>query len=458
MTEEYQKKPKLKTKLLPYQQRVVDRILKSPGLVVAHGLGSGKTLSSIAAGIGLSPEKMEVVVPAGLMENYKKEVKKHTRGEFPIDFLSLQGVSRDSTIPDSDFLVVDEAHRIRNMGKTYAALSKAIAKKRMLLTGSPIYNKPEDIAPLINLVAGKNILPTGTDFEKEFVKKPPTGLWALMPWVSNSPSITHKNELDKILNKWVDYHKDERGVDYPDVDYKNIEVPMNDRQTKLHDLAWGRMPFLTRLKVWKGLPPGKQDLSDLNKFQSQVRQISNSEVPFVASGVTDVVPKLKKAFSNFKSKLEHNPNHKALIYSNYLNTLKDYTKMLDKNSIPYAVYTGEQTERERKVIREAYNTGKIKALLVSSAGGEGLDLKGTREVQILEPHWNDEKIKQVIGRAIRHGSHASLPEKERQVKVERYTTYPTGIFGRRKKGIEDYLTEMSNQKENLNQQVLDLFK
>ena len=45
-------------------------------------------------------------------------------------------------------------------------------------------------------------------------------------------------------------------------------------------------------------------------------------------------------------------------------------------------------------------------LLLSDAGKEGLDLKETSQVHVLEPQWNDEKVEQVIGRAVRFKSHA----------------------------------------------------
>jgi hypothetical protein len=44
----------------------------------------------------------------------------------------------------------------------------------------------------------------------------------------------------------------------------------------------------------------------------------------------------------------------------------------------------------------------------------------TGGVHILEPHFNDEKINQVIGRAARYESHANLPEEDRNVQVYKY--------------------------------------
>ena len=448
----------LKSVLLPHQQRVVDRMQKQKGLVVAHGLGSGKTFSSIAAGVRLNPDKITVAVPASLKENYRKEISKHVEGDLPVEIESLQRAATRGEIGDSDLLIVDEAHRARNTSsKTFGVLRDSAAAKRMLLTASPIYNKPEDIAPLVNIAAGDEVLPTGTEFEKKYIKKPGEGLYALMPWVSSNPKVVKKKELGGLLNAWVDKHM-EQGGDFPDHSEKRIAVPMSKQQTKLHQMAWGELPLMVRMRMKKGLPPSKKDLQEINKFESQARQVSNTLKPFTPEGKdAPITPKLTTAFDNLKKKTESNPKHKALVYSNYLGSLDDYGKMLERDKIPYAKFTGQQKAKERKQIIEDYNAGKLKALLVSSAAGEGLDLKGTRQVQVLEPHWNEEKIRQVVGRAIRQGSHSHLPEKERHVEVEKYETYPKGLLGK-KTGVEQWLYDMSEQKDRLNRQVLDLIQ
>lgn len=57
-------------------------------------------------------------------------------------------------------------------------------------------------------------------------------------------------------------------------------------------------------------------------------------------------------------------------------------------------------------------------LMITSAGAEGLNLKAVRQVHALEPYWNQARLDQVFGRAVRVCSHAELPEEERS--VERY--------------------------------------
>jgi hypothetical protein len=62
----------------------------------------------------------------------------------------------------------------------------------------------------------------------------------------------------------------------------------------------------------------------------------------------------------------------------------------------------------------------IKVVLVSMAGSEGVDLKFIRQVHILEPWYNRNRIEQIEGRAVRHNSHKLLPFQERNVQVFLY--------------------------------------
>jgi hypothetical protein len=61
-----------------------------------------------------------------------------------------------------------------------------------------------------------------------------------------------------------------------------------------------------------------------------------------------------------------------------------------------------------------------KVFCITSAGAEGLSLKCVRGVHIMEPYWNDVRLKQVKGRAIRIGSHLELPEADRNVSIFTY--------------------------------------
>jgi len=68
------------------------------------------------------------------------------------------------------------------------------------------------------------------------------------------------------------------------------------------------------------------------------------------------------------------------------------------------------------------NGNKVKIVLISKAGSEGIDLKFIRQVHILEPWYNMNRVEQIIGRAVRNFSHKDLPFEKRNVQIFMYGT------------------------------------
>jgi superfamily II DNA or RNA helicase len=65
---------------------------------------------------------------------------------------------------------------------------------------------------------------------------------------------------------------------------------------------------------------------------------------------------------------------------------------------------------------------KIKVVLISQAGSEGLDFKVIRQIHILEPWYNMNRNEQIIGRGVRNFSHKDLPFDKRNVQIFLYGT------------------------------------
>jgi len=483
LVDELEKVAEVATPLLPHQQRVVDRIKKEdqPGLLVIHGLGSGKTLTSIAAHDALG-EKAEVVAPAALLGNYRKEREKHLKGPSPkADLMSMQNMATKGILPSAPVLIVDEAHRARDPNSaTFQALKGNTSKKRLLLSGSPFYNHPSDVASLVNLAADARILPHDKDeFTRRYITEKPVDPGLTQRFLNrfrspdaqvkpgSVPQLYSKNtpELRAAFEKWIDYHPGST-EGFPEVTRRTVEVPMTPAQLKVYDTLMGQAPPWVAAKIKRGLPPSKQEASQLNAFLGAVRQAVNTTAPFTP-GQPAEEPKIQKAFENLKTTLDSDPTARAVVYSNYLPAgIDPYKRRLDEAKIPYGEFTGQMPSKKRDQLVQDYNAGKLRALLLSSAGGEGLDLKGTRLMQILEPHWNYEKLKQVEGRGARYKSHLDLPEEKRKLLVENYlATRPQGLTSKAlgyvlnrapDKSVDEYLTQMSQDKANLIEQFRGL--
>lgn len=463
-----------KSPLLPHQQRIIEKLEKEdqPGLILMHGLGSGKTRSSIEAykKLGLPAE---VLLPAALKGNYEKELKKWV-GKNPKDvhIRSQQDLARKGANPEdfkNKLMIIDEAHRLRNEDtKLYKALKKVEPKKRLLLTGTPIYNHPSDIAKLINLAGGKDILPERLpEFEKEYI-----GAKTIFPSFAHrvlgvSPGqelfVKNKDYLRKVFHKLIDYHAG-NAEGFPEVSKEVVNVPMHESQQRIYKALMKDLPWHLRAKVSAGLPPNRKELDKLIPFLSGARMISNSTLGFDENEKNVVSPKIEKAFNYLKDQIAADPEYKGLVYSNYLQSgVEPYKKLLQQANIPYGEFTGDIKDSVRNQLVKDYNDNKLRALIVSSAGGEGLDLKGTRLVQLLEPHFNNEKIKQVIGRAARYKSHEALSPEKRKVMIQHYLSSlnPTILEKLRRKkptSTDEYLQNLADEKEKLNNEFIKLIK
>jgi hypothetical protein len=106
----------------------------------------------------------------------------------------------------------------------------------------------------------------------------------------------------------------------------------------------------------------------------------------------------------------------------------------------------------------------IKVLMITSSGSEGINLRNTRYVHLLEPYWHPVRTEQVIGRARRICSHKNLKEEFRTVKVFLYITVFTDAqkaqFNTKEEQetTDEYLNKISTEKETINSALTKAMK
>ncbi len=147
-----------------------------------------------------------------------------------------------------------------------------------------------------------------------------------------------------------------------------------------------------------------------------------------------------------------------------------YSHYLNKSKSPkYAIYSGMEKDEDRINIINKFTSydnrygDKIKILMITAAGAEGLDLKNIRQVHILEPYWNEVKIEQVIGRAQRRRSHIDLPKNEQNIDIYRYY----GVFSNSQKNqtkeymkttTDEFIYHIAKKKKVITDEILQIFK
>jgi len=143
-------------------------------------------------------------------------------------------------------------------------------------------------------------------------------------------------------------------------------------------------------------------------------------------------------------------------------TMKPPTNKKDFMPARYAMITGDprlspNNDFEVKGLTNDDNKdgNKVKVILISKAGSEGIDFKFIRQVHILEPWYNMNRIEQIIGRGVRNFSHKDLPFEKRNVQIFMYGT----ILGDNKEEAADlYVFRVAELKATQTGNVTRLLK
>jgi len=126
-------------------------------------------------------------------------------------------------------------------------------------------------------------------------------------------------------------------------------------------------------------------------------------------------------------------------------------KKLSKDGLRYCEFHGGIEKDVRKINKQIFNLSEnkygkhCKIIMISPAGAEGINLNNVRQVHILEPYWNEVRIEQVIGRALRFCQHKDLPMDERKVDVFRYKM----VRKNGKETTDEKMESISRKKNNL---------
>ena len=183
----------------------------------------------------------------------------------------------------------------------------------------------------------------------------------------------------------------------------------------------------------------------IGKYSSKIKSITNNILKskgivliysqFIDGGAIPIALALESlGFTRFGTKassLFKKPPTASIDANTYLP--RDEMERPDEfRPATYTMITGEAALSPDKVFdlqnltdEDNKNGEKIKVVIISMTGSEGIDFKNLRQVHILEPWYNLSLIEQIIGRAVRTCSHKQLAFKERNVEIFLYGTMMT---------------------------------
>ena len=381
--------------LKKHQLNVSNKLVKEYGIIAVHSVGTGKTLTAISASQCLLNkgivEHIIVITPTSLQKNFITQAIQYGLTQKQLDtyytFYTIQGISNavesgKAISPNKSLIIIDEAHNLRTIGGSrFESIFKYTkkAERVLLLTATPLINYPSDIINLVALAKSEN--PISEDkFNKMIQDK-------------------NKSEFKKYIGKIFNFHiKDSNNSDpnFPSKKILEIFLPMDTNYLKIYEAIEQGQEH--KIMDFKG--------KNIHVFYNGLRRASNI--------IENKSPKVEW----IKEKIISEPNAKYVIFSHFINMgIVPVMKWLNKVKINYAHVTGDLGIEERGEAVLKYNTDEINVLFISKAGSEGLDLKNTRYIIIMESAWNENSIEQIIGRGVRYKSHELSSKSKRHVTI-----------------------------------------
>ncbi|WP_142783912.1 DEAD/DEAH box helicase [Changchengzhania lutea] len=408
----------IKATLYPYQKEGVAFSVFKKGVIVADEMGLGKTLQAITTAI-LKKEifnfkKTLVVCPASVKHQWKNEILKFSNESaivvegYPDDrnkiylndtsffhIVNYETILRDlSSINKSgyDFVILDEAQKIKNYETKTANSVKAIDRKHALvITGTPLENKLLDLYSIVQFLDQKFLAPQWEFSYQHCIfdskhKNKIRGYYNLQ---------NLKKRLDAIL---IRRGKQEVFEQLPDVIQKDIFVSLSDEQAGMHaSFARGIASILS--KKFKTT----YDWQKLMHLLTNMRMVCDSS--YLIDKETHYSPKLIELKDILIEKLDiKNTDRKIIIFSEWVTMLGLISDMLKKEGITFTTLTGKVPVKKRgALIKEFEDNPDCRIFLSSESGGTGLNLQIADTVINFELPWNPAKKNQRIGRIDRIG-------------------------------------------------------
>jgi SNF2 family DNA or RNA helicase len=365
--------------LLDYQQKVLDFLShpKNRHVLVVHGTGCGKT--TLACYITKEflekqiVQSVQIVAPVTIHGQVTETLEKLNVKNWNVSILSYNSFLHDVDSTNS-LLIVDEAHNLRTKkGKMAKRCIKSCSQavKVLLMTATPFVNNSND---LMNLV--KMCFPQTID--------------------TRVPLIRHLQSLN------IFFKERPLSEDYPTFEVNKVGI----RMTKEEKVNYEK--FLKKQQ----LESFDVEIYDrIGKLGNTFMIHTNGMRRVGDSGIFAKLKYLEETLDKYD---------KQIIFSSWTKAgLGQIAEILNSKKIPYGIITGAIDKKKRTEYVKQYNSNEINMLIFSKAGGEGIDLKGTRRVVILEPGWNVVVEQQAMHRAIRYKSHSHLPVDQRHVLVEK---------------------------------------
>lgn len=183
-------------------------------------------------------------------------------------------------------------------------------------------------------------------------------------------------------------------VTMPEVVVSHTAVELGPAQKKRYEEL--RKGIITRLSE-TGRPVSKQESSGVFL---RARQITSGLANLDAARSGESA-KLDKLVDQLTGDIAGEPH---VVYCYFRPTLADLAERLQKAGVQNVRIWGEQHEADQRNALRMFNSGAANVMLITDAGGMGLNLQRARRMTIVDPPLTGGRLAQIVGRVRRDGS------------------------------------------------------
>ncbi|XP_020283574.1 DNA repair and recombination protein RAD54-like [Pseudomyrmex gracilis] len=445
------------------------RIEDAYGCIMADEMGLGKTLQCITLlwtllkqGPEAKPliEKAIIVAPSSLVKNWHNELNKWLQNRIlavaidggkkadidknlirfmktyggrcvtPVLIISYETFRLHSHVLHQDevgLLLCDEGHRLKNSeNQTYQSLMGLKAKRRVLLSGTPIQNDLLEYFSLLNFV-NQGLLGTAQEFRKKYETPILRGQDANATEKEREVATECLNELVSVVNKCVIRRTNALLSKYLPLKHELVVcIKMGELQTRLYK-SFIQSDSLKKSMEETDNPKKGATLSALAAITLLKKLCNHPDL--IYDKIVEKTEGFEKAAKllppNYSTKellpelsgklmvldcllasIKTTTNDKIVLVSNYTQTLDLFEKLCRKRSYNYVRLDGTMTIKKRAKVVDNFNSetsSDFIFMLSSKAGGCGLNLIGANRLVMFDPDWNPANDEQAMARVWRDG-------------------------------------------------------
>ena len=407
----------LRVSLYDYQREGALFAARAGRSLIGDEMGLGKTIQALAAAEIMARlfgvERVLIVCPTSLKHQWQREIERFTERTAQVigglrprraalfaeqaffKILNYDTVHADLDLIDAwspDLVILDEAQRIKNWStRTARSVKKIAAPYAIVLTGTPLENRLEELISIVQFVDRYRLGPTFRLLHEHQVRDP----------VGKVVGYTGLDRIGQTLAPVLVRRKKDEVLDQlPGRIDANVFVPMTELQRKYHTenmeivarivQKWRRYRFLSE--------------ADQRRLMIALQMMRMScDSSYLIDKKNDEGRKADEAAELLDEVFEQ-PGAKAVVFSQWLGMHELLRRRIEGRKWKHILFHGGVPGAKRKDLVDRFRDDPdCRAFLSTDAGGVGLNLQHASVVLNMDLPWNPAVLEQRIGRVHRLG-------------------------------------------------------